>query len=144
MNTEILLYCIRMAFLGYKGRVSRAIFWGVYGIGMIITKMIVALIGLSENPSDPNPVILVGSVLFVTVPVTLALIGRLHDLGHSGWWLIPAVLLGVWIGNSVESLTQSVKIVSISPLILGAVYVGFWPSQTGKNKWGEENTWDTD
>ncbi len=42
-------------------------------------------------------------------------VGRLHDIGHSGWWTIPAMI----------------------PSLLGLIALAVWPGKKESNAYGE-------
>ena len=113
--------CIR----GYKGRVCRRDYWLMYGAYALALALTVLLfvgfistgLGDAMEAEDIEIFMNITALLFF-IPVALSHIGRLHDLGYSGWWLL---LLAVPFLN----------------LLLWAV-IAFFPSAKEENKWGKK------
>ena len=107
--------CIR----GYKGRVCRRDYWlmyGAYALALALTG--VMSVGLDAIEVEDIEIFMNITALLFIIPVALSHIGRLHDLGYSGWWLL---LLAVPFLN----------------LLLWAV-IAFFPSAKEENKWGKK------
>ena len=134
---------LRATIRGYKGRVCRRDYWLLFP-GCVGVLFIVGLIGniIEDNQIMSGAVIgiiillLVCHIVFALLGWSI-MIGRIHDLGHSGWWLliyIVAVNILIFIG--VRHGVDGGIIGTIVGLCF-SVYLGFAPSQKKANKWGD-------
>jgi uncharacterized membrane protein YhaH (DUF805 family) len=101
-----------------------------YGIALVA--LIVAYIVLVNTVKRPPGAEAI--VAFIAVP-------RLHDIGRSGWWLLPlfggeflAVAIG-WSGG-VEGILLAGGMYVLFCLVLLTV-LAFIPGQSTANNWGE-------
>ena len=126
---------------GYKGRVSRLNFlvvdvWGV---------LTLAIISLTSQWKVVFFVLLGVWVILYSILKMGALVGRLHDLGLSGWCLIGfsgvMFILGVVLGSSADPRLDSGSLAqgytSLFSLLFW-LWLLVWPSQKEENKWGAD------
>ncbi len=57
-------------------------------------------------------------------------IQRLHDLNHSGWWILAAILVPIAVQIIVSPVVGMVLTLAI------LAYLGFWPGTSGPNRFG--------
>ena len=128
---------LRATLRGYKGRICRRDFW-------LFTAFFYLSIGLLSGiifaiykiiPESIIPIaFLFGICFFMLLMLNLLNnIGRMHDLGHSGWLYVALLVASTMIGA-----------VSISASLMGLilsfcvwVYLAFFPPQEESNKWGD-------
>ena len=82
---------IRDAFSKYvtfTGRSSRSAYWWFYLFGVLV--LIVALI--IDYALGTSGIIYALAALALLLPNLAVFVRRLHDAGHSGWWLLIALL----------------------------------------------------
>ena len=72
----------------FSGRSSRSAYWWFYLFGVLVT--IAAL--LIDLALGTNGIIYGVSGLALLLPSLAVFFRRLHDAGHSGWWLLIALL----------------------------------------------------
>ena len=109
---------MRACINGHKGRVCRRDYW-LFFMTMILSFFLIgillAIIGLDSEELEAAIAVMVLAFLPF---VLLADIGRLHDVGFSGWWVIFLFipLLGfIWW-----------------------LFIAFFPSDKKANKWGKQ------
>lgn len=82
-------------FFNYKGRATRMEYWGTQLVFMVlgfIMSSIVPLLGTTI--SGIISIIYLIFILYMFIPLICQGIRRMHDSGHSGWWiLVPFVNL---------------------------------------------------
>ena len=107
------------------GRARRREYW-VWMAPLFIVMLLLAATGLP------------GVTLLPGVPMLLAMIRRLHDLGRSGWF---ALLINV--GTNVAAFGLTAALGDVGALLGLLVYVGAlgllgaWPGQPGSNAYGQ-------
>lgn len=72
----------------FSGRSSRAAYWWFYLFAVLV--MIAALI--LDAAIGSGPVIYVLAVIGLFLPNLAVTVRRLHDAGHSGWWLLIGIV----------------------------------------------------
>ena len=72
----------------FEGRSSRSAYWWFYLFGVLVT--IAAL--LIDLALGTNGIIYGVSGLALLLPSLAVFFRRLHDAGHSGWWLLIGLL----------------------------------------------------
>jgi uncharacterized membrane protein YhaH (DUF805 family) len=109
-----------------KGRTNRATYWA----GMATLAVVYTLAWMFLGPTPVHDIVLV----FMAVP-------RLHDLGRSGWWVVP-VLAIEWVGAFVLAAALSPEVFPIAAgliaiAVFGALAVlGALPGQRDANRFG--------
>lgn len=73
----------------FKGRTSRYEFWAFQSVSLVIFLLSVFC---GQMFGEPKIIINIFALYFL-LPATSAAVRRLHDLGMSGWWWLPALLL---------------------------------------------------
>ncbi len=77
-----------------RGRIGRRTFWLRYLLPLLAASIVAALLDAALGLSDANgngPIGLVVS-LALLVPSISSTVTRLHDRGHSAWWLLWALV----------------------------------------------------
>ena len=130
---------LRATLRGYKGRVCRRDFWLFLGFSVVVS-IIVGIIGfiiaaISKNISIAHLFyfILLVPIIPMIVLSVLCDIGRLHDLGRSGWWFLIYFMVYIWLGYNDENILTIIW-------FCFHAYLGFAPSQKESNKWGDNPT----
>lgn len=82
-----------LALFHYRGRCSRTgfIVFGAILLGIQISIGVV-LMALGRSPDGPLGLILNLPLFWLAFT---ALVRRLHDIGHSGWWVVGAIFVSV-------------------------------------------------
>ncbi len=118
-------------FADFNGRTSRGVFWRFFAVNLLISVSLTAIAALiaaattkpatyyeDEQLSPVFYVFLAALILYsvaVLIPVLAIQVRRLHDMGHSGWWVLLA-LIGLF---------------GLIPLMI------MWAQQgKGDNRWG--------
>ena len=121
-----------------RGRMRRAPFWlwnicvGAY-YGLMTFIWLAYLYWLNNGVPAGSENMDAGLVwwLLVLIPGVVCsvflLIQRVHDIGISGWWLLP-----IWIAVAVIGCVIPLWI----PSTIGTLAIGFWPPQAKDNKFG--------
>jgi len=125
-----------------RGRRSRAGFWayvGVSVVGYIVFILVGGILGLIVPSLS---VVMFGLTLLVMfVGSLINAIRRLHDLGHSGWWmaLVVPVQILLALASFGESHTGGSAVAGLQALIGLAllVWLGCIAGQAGPNRFGE-------
>ena len=139
---------MKYVLFSFDGRIDRTQYWCM---GILPLSALALLWGLMSVPVFywfPSVGILVsiGAILCLVWGFTAASIKRCHDMGHSGFWtllyLIPGValvgliMLGAWRSSGpnkydhaedVPALLRKGKVALAPLLILGALFVFYWP-----------------
>ena len=82
---------IRDAFSKYvtfRGRSSRSAYWWFYLFGVLAVLAALAI----DTALDTGGVVYVLVALVLLLPNLAVSIRRLHDAGHSGWWMLIALV----------------------------------------------------
>ncbi|MDO5659133.1 MAG: DUF805 domain-containing protein [Paracoccus sp. (in: a-proteobacteria)] len=81
-------------FAQFSGRASRAEYWWWILFGFLVTSalgLIEGMLGLATGDERTGPIS--GPVeLLILIPTISLSIRRLHDIGRSGWWVLPLYL----------------------------------------------------
>jgi len=75
-------------YVTFTGRSSRSAYWWFYLFGLLV--VVAALI--IDFAIGTYPIIYVVATLALLLPNLAVLVRRLHDAGHSGWWLLIGLL----------------------------------------------------
>ena len=75
-------------YVTFTGRSSRSAYWWFYLFGLIV--VLAALI--IDYLIGTYPIIYVVATLALLLPNLAVLVRRLHDSGHSAWWLLIALV----------------------------------------------------
>jgi uncharacterized membrane protein YhaH (DUF805 family) len=75
-------------YVTFSGRSSRSAYWWFYLFGLLV--VIAALI--IDYAIGTYPIIYVVATLALLLPNLAVLVRRLHDSGHSGWWILIALI----------------------------------------------------
>jgi uncharacterized membrane protein YhaH (DUF805 family) len=83
----------------FSGRARRKEYWYFFLFSLIVSIVLAVIDGLTGSFSAEAGVGLLGGIyaLAVLIPGLAVSVRRLHDTGHSGWWLLIALvpLIGV-------------------------------------------------
>ena len=107
------------------GRINRATYWCMLAAWLAIGGLVVIFQPLS-------PVSLVGSGIGLLAPA------RLHDMGRSGWWLLP--LFAFLLATFVATLYMPKSLVlgaAYAVIVMAAIALGLIPGNPGANRYGE-------
>lgn len=89
-----------------------------------------AQIMLLEAVRDNGILFLLAFIAFIWMTLS-AHIQRLHDLNHSGWWLLAIIAAPIAIEGLVMSGVGTVLSLGIT------AYLGFWPGTNGPNRFAD-------
>ena len=98
--------CLFRKYAVFSGRAGRAEFWWFFLFGMLLqvgaamfSTSVLLTRGVEEFSDVPDPAMaamfmapMVLSVLLLAVPTWAASARRLHDTGHSAWWLLAMIV----------------------------------------------------
>lgn len=133
---------IKMALKGYKGRVSRRVWWNASLFWVL--PLAVAFLGgmLSESSKVLGAILLIPSIIALIFSLFVlqlaANIGRLHDLGYSGWWAVA--IYGIVCG--IQLIPSSP--VSFFVVLAILIFLGCTPGQIKANHWGDNPVQSSD
>ncbi len=134
-------------YCNFKGRASRSEYWWFVLLNVTLKFVVVGVSIFSEE---------VGTILSYGVSLALFLPGlglsvrRLHDIGKSGWWLLPLLVFALFVGSIASAYSLSshlsemvliVAMVGILLLLACLVLLIVWfcrDSDRGDNKYGPE------
>lgn len=126
----------------FRGRAGRGEYWRLLGLSVL------AGVGISALALVPG-----GQV--IGVPLSLAanvvqwavIARRLHDLGRSGWWQVPATALGMAAAVNILSMgpegiekntgMASAMLLSMTLYFAFLGVMGAVRGDPGANRWGE-------
>ena len=122
--TRAVMRCLKEKYATFRGRASRSEYWwftlAVMLVSIALSMMEVAFMSgetFDSIPEGNGPLTMLFS-LAVLLPELAVSVRRLHDTGHSGWWLLLAFV----------------------PLI-GSLVLLWWsvsPSEQGENRFGPQ------
>lgn len=141
----------------FRGRLGRAAWWLAFLVQVIVVVAAGTLAGLiatggqpetvpPRDTADPSAVVIMVAAFAVATWISLATSAkRLHDLGVSGWWVVPLYLAstaGSAISNAAPAgdgpeglaLTVVGLVLTFGPII----YLGAVPGQSGDNRFGPD------
>lgn len=130
------------AWFSFRGRASRRQYWQTLLVLVGISFALLALGGIPAAQVIGAPVSLVANV------AQWALVARrLHDLNRSGWWQVPAMVLGMAAVLQVVSMGEAGVEANpgLSTAMLGAmllslafvVAIGVAKGDPGPNRYGQ-------
>jgi len=141
----------------FQGRLRRGGWWLAFLVQLIIVVVAGSFAGLivtggqpetvpPRDTADPSAVVIMLAAFVVATWISLATsVKRLHDLGVSGWWIVPLYVAST-LGSAVSSAAPPGGgllglLVSIVGLVLTfgpIVYLGAVPGQGGDNRFGPD------
>lgn len=82
---------IRNAF-NFGGRASRSEYWW-FTLFVFLLVIVATVVDLSIDRTSPEMGIVAALVVLIhAIPTLLVGVRRLHDIGHSGWWLLICIV----------------------------------------------------
>jgi len=141
----------------FRGRLGRAAWWLAFLVQVIVVVAAGTLAGLiatggqpetvpPRDTADPSAVVIMVAAFAVATWISLATSAkRLHDLGVSGWWVVPLYLAstagsalsnGAPAGSGPEGFLLTVVglVLTFGPII----YLGAVPGRSGDNRFGPD------
>ncbi len=141
----------------FRGRIGRGRWWLAFGVQLVIVIAAGFLAGLvvtggqpdtlpPRDTADPSAIAIMLAAFAVSTWISLATSAkRLHDLGVSGWWIVPlylASMAGSAVSNAAPPgggplglvLAGVGLVLTFGPII----YLGAAPGQTGENRFGPD------
>ena len=103
-----------MRFCPMEGRMGRRDYWICYlalvPISALTVILVEALVGASGRDAtfDVRQKAVVFSYFITLYPRVAILIKRLHDFNWSGWWTLPAVVIGLLQSAAVPAMESSI------------------------------------
>ncbi len=131
---------------GRWGRLNRLRFF-LYGLSAALIAMIAmvtfALLGFGAAGSGLGGAVWLIGIL-VAIPVYIGLlwvqicltVKRLHDLNHSGWWMLA--VFGFSLVSGFADTAEMLGLVLNIPIIIYGLYLLFWPGTAGDNQYGPD------
>ena len=126
----------------FRGRNGRARYWSVFVASLAMLMGVSGLITAATGQGEPDIVL---SLLALPIMIACLVaswfnaVKRLHDLGRSGWWLLPIIFViapfsllsnaGGGLGALAAMIAAALDLILI--VVLGAV-----PGQPGPNRFG--------
>ena len=132
------------SFLSPKGRMPRKEWWVRC---VILAIFYCAFAWLYDTlTADSAPMDLFSfrfAILISVVPLTglaafFLLVRRLHDLGFSGWWMLPLTVIYLWVQPSGDNEPGIVSLAADVLLVLFLVWQGFCRGTKGPNRYGPD------
>lgn len=90
-------------YFNFSGRATRSAFWWfwlwyILILGIMLALLVSGVMLQHQHAAGALPVLLLGGVFALAVlgniiPIFSAQVRRLHDAGHSGWWVGAMILL---------------------------------------------------
>jgi uncharacterized membrane protein YhaH (DUF805 family) len=122
---------------GIKGRAARSD-WVLIEVVIIPISFIPDIIGIDLSTDIRIlGLLLLSSLFFGSIDFAVT-IRRLHDLGHSGWWILGSqVLTLVW---TVARTSGNLIAIGIAASLLATLWLWLGTTQgdTGRNRYGSE------
>jgi uncharacterized membrane protein YhaH (DUF805 family) len=146
---SLALRAIRLTF-AYSGRSSRTELVGYYLLTLVAGLLVEVATRLLAT-SDAAYAIRFSADLAVMIPMCSLLVRRTHDVGWSGWWMAPAILVVIY--NGALALVARSRGISerlefeqaawlmgyVVPIaVVGAFFVMILPGSTGANRFGDD------
>jgi uncharacterized membrane protein YhaH (DUF805 family) len=124
-----LKYCF-----SFSGRFNRANFWMGYGIGFLM--IMVPIFAIETTIPDNKIATTIGGLWYIVwlVSMLAVMTKRLHDLDHSGLWLLAffVVLVAVTVALRGQGQIESVLTGA------GIIWLGAMKGKKGANRFGGE------
>ena len=124
-------------FLSFNGRIGREVWWLVVAFRLCLDRALYPLVG-DEEASNYLTVALALAALQIAPTVK-----RLHDVGRSGWWFFPYVVLpGVLYYVAVSTGNNIVFVLASFAGLILAMWVifelGFVKGSARDNRYGHD------
>lgn len=145
-------------YANFTGRTTRADFWFFQEVIFVISSFISALTYFLESNIGMYSlfsVISIGFSLFTFIPSLAISVRRLHDIGKSGYWLLPGVIMPFILLSAFPFIlfaiifTNSTILISSILVLLVLIYTlvllifFLMPSQKSKNRYDVESNIET-
>lgn len=152
----------------FRGRSTRAEYWWVYLFNILVSLAIyvVGIIAAGVSLSRMSPMALFGGGslvsilstvygLIIFIPNLALIVRRLHDINHSGWWVlgfiaiyvVAGILVAVGASMSFSAIFRGgsngaigLMAVGVVMMLATAIWQLVWlvtPSYPYDNKWGQ-------
>ena len=136
-------------YFDFKGRARRSEYWWfvlfqtIIYLALVLISTLLFKVNLDSLASNNVVFLSLAGVetLFFAIPTYAAQTRRLHDSGHSGWWIVASLVVSV-ICSTANSL-WSIDMVLFKILAFVNVVIGFFvllftiqDSQVDENKYG--------
>jgi uncharacterized membrane protein YhaH (DUF805 family) len=121
----------------FSGRFNRTNFWIVYGI-VFLTTTIPSVVLRVNSPDNLIAAIFIGLLsLLGSIAILAAATKRLHDLNHSGLWLLPfyAVQLAAFLASP-----GGLGLMFCTLRLIGLIWLGTARGEKGANRFGADPT----
>ncbi|AOR75836.1 DUF805 domain-containing protein [Novosphingobium resinovorum] len=129
--------------LDFRGKADRREFVTY----ILISQIPVAVLALATSWLDPSPVlraVMLGVQVKVALPLFALSIRRFHDLGRSGWWSAPllilvarmlllelvSILAGWSVRSAIEAVLSYVDWLLTLPAVASFLAMVAWPSRS--------------
>lgn len=121
---ESVVTCIKKYF-NFKGRARRSEFWW-FALAIVLLNFLSAFLGFL---SPAVSLVISICVILLFIPNVAALTRRLHDAGHSGWWvaLFLICLVGYMasyaylLGPNIDSFTNTTNPMALSENLVESI-----------------------
>ena len=146
----------------FSGRATRSTYWGTIFAGYLLWFLVGGLSkliypGLNEGGTDPAQIalgvgVIIGWLAWLLIVIAVS-VRRLHDRGHSGWWVLvlntgPGLLIVITI-VAAHSATEAVAtrtipisilagLLSVAIIAWGFVELGCLRGTVGPNRFGPD------
>ena len=134
----------------FSGRATRKEYWMFFLYNILIgfayqllTGFILSFLGIVPSPSNLTSFIIFIIIsflysLFIIIPTYAVMTRRLHDTGHSGWWMLSFILIQAVTFGLAFFIPFMIMIGFIVSLVVGITIFVFLltDSQPGENKYG--------
>lgn len=129
--------------LDFRGKADRREFVTY----ILISQIPVAVLALATSWLDPSPVlraVMLGVQVKVALPLFALSIRRFHDLGRSGWWSAPllilvarmlllelvSILAGWSVRSAIEAMLSYIDWLLTLPAVASFLAMVAWPSRS--------------
>jgi uncharacterized membrane protein YhaH (DUF805 family) len=134
-------------YANFSGRATRKEFWLFQLAAFVVSLIITIIVSFSEKLGIINTLF----SLFIFIPSISVSVRRLHDIGKSGYWLLPGIIMSIMliiliplliylaIFSNFESFLGASTLLVLIALVYNIVMLVFFvtPSQKTKNKYDE-------